>query len=97
MVCFGCPESLCLSCVPQVVKEGSKRVVLINFGDICKTLNRTMDHGSELHPARRSLHALPWSGVGRVRGMRAEGVCSAVHAACAAGGSRKLVFLISAV
>jgi len=29
---------------PQVVKEGSKRVVVINFGDICKTLNRSMDH-----------------------------------------------------
>jgi len=29
---------------PQVVREGSKRVVLINFGEICKTLNRSMDH-----------------------------------------------------
>jgi len=29
---------------PQVVREGSKRVVLVNFGDICKTLNRSMDH-----------------------------------------------------
>lgn len=26
---------------PQVVREGSKRVVIINFGDICKTLNRS--------------------------------------------------------
>merc|ERR1712070_1269505 len=29
---------------PQVVREGSKRVVLTNFGEICKTLNRSMDH-----------------------------------------------------
>merc|ERR1712228_762741 len=29
---------------PQVVREGSKRVVLINFGEICKTLNRSQDH-----------------------------------------------------
>ena len=29
---------------PQVVREGSKRVVVINFGDICKTLNRSIDH-----------------------------------------------------
>ena len=29
---------------PQVVKEGSKRVVVINFGDICKTLNRSTEH-----------------------------------------------------
>ena len=29
---------------PQVVREGSKRVVLVNFGDICKTLNRSLDH-----------------------------------------------------
>lgn len=29
---------------PQVVREGSKRVVIINFGDICRTLNRSMDH-----------------------------------------------------
>merc|ERR1740117_2861244 len=29
---------------PQVVREGSKRVVFINFGDICKTMNRSMDH-----------------------------------------------------
>merc|ERR1712228_601645 len=29
---------------PQVVREGSKRVVLINFGEICKTLNRSTDH-----------------------------------------------------
>ena len=29
---------------PQVVREGSKRVVVINFGDICKTLNRSVDH-----------------------------------------------------
>merc|ERR1739841_183815 len=29
---------------PQVVREGSKRVVIINFGDICKTLNRSQDH-----------------------------------------------------
>ena len=29
---------------PQVVREGSKKVVVINFGDICKTLNRSADH-----------------------------------------------------
>merc|ERR1712070_661860 len=29
---------------PQVVREGSKRVVIINFGDICKTLNRSPEH-----------------------------------------------------
>ena len=29
---------------PQVVREGSKRVVFINFGDICKSMNRTLDH-----------------------------------------------------
>ena len=29
---------------PQVVREGSKRVVFINFGDICKTMNRSIDH-----------------------------------------------------
>jgi len=29
---------------PQVVREGSKRVVLINFGEICKTLNRSTEH-----------------------------------------------------
>ncbi|MDP5335464.1 MAG: response regulator, partial [Paracoccaceae bacterium] len=29
---------------PQVVREGSKRVVLTNFGEICKTLNRSTDH-----------------------------------------------------
>ncbi len=29
---------------PQVVREGSRRVVIINFGDICKTLNRSSDH-----------------------------------------------------
>jgi len=29
---------------PQVVREGSKRVVLTNFGEICKTLNRSQDH-----------------------------------------------------
>ncbi|KOO25406.1 eukaryotic translation initiation factor 2 beta subunit [Chrysochromulina tobinii] len=29
---------------PQVVREGSKRVVLTNFGEICETLNRSMDH-----------------------------------------------------
>jgi hypothetical protein len=29
---------------PQVVREGSKRVVFINFGDICKSMNRSQDH-----------------------------------------------------
>jgi translation initiation factor 2 subunit 2 len=29
---------------PQVVREGSKRVVLVNFGEICKTLNRSVEH-----------------------------------------------------
>merc|ERR1711865_224062 len=29
---------------PQVVREGSKRVVFTNFGDIRKSMNRSMDH-----------------------------------------------------
>jgi len=29
---------------PQVQREGSKRVVFSNFGDICKTMNRSIDH-----------------------------------------------------
>ena len=29
---------------PQVIREGSKRVVFTNFGDICKTMNRSIDH-----------------------------------------------------
>ena len=40
---------------PQVVREGSKRVVIINFGDICKTLNRSQVRAAVAQGSTRSV------------------------------------------